>query len=202
MTKRSAVLGFVTLAICCTAVTNAKAQNPDDEVEMVVYTNGITLSNKSSVFYAPHTVASGESFRSISTKYYGSEEWSVYLSEVNKKSPLAQLEPGSTVYIVSDQTKLYFSDENSEEAVQTIEQFLDRVGPDTPLTHVWDEADIATELSTDGEWIINRYNTSKLRLIPSGQEGTELQFAFAQRSLLNIIILDDTLVDSVWIEVE
>jgi len=181
---------------------NLTAQPGKDEIEVKVYTNGITITNKTNAFYAPHTVSDGDSFKSLSMQYYGTDEYAVYLSEVNKKSPLEKLADGSSIYIVSDKATLLFRETNSQAILDTIQEYLATYGSGTALTCVWDDADIGTELLPNGDWVINKYLTGKLRIFRLGLEGPELHLAFAKKPLLDIITLNDTTIDSASIAKE
>src|SRR5580704_3524168 len=77
-----------------------KAQN-SEYVELRMTDEGVEIVQLEKMFYAPYTVEPGDTFESISTKFYGSPNYAENLAGALGVPVVHIPRPGSIVYILS-----------------------------------------------------------------------------------------------------
>lgn len=172
------------LLVCGAAIGT---EPPKDRIKLELYADGIRMIHQNQYFYAPYTVQTGDTFASLSKKFYDTLEYTVTLSEVNGLSPTQPLEPGTTIYITSDSAILHFTKGQEESQYRVVRDYLRRVKDSTKLTYVWDDADISMALSHEGKWILSKYETAKLRIFDPISQTPQLQLSYSKRSVLEIL---------------
>ena len=190
------LLLVVVLLLCCTS-SIAKTKIPKDRVKVEVYKNAIKLVHQNGYFAAPYKVKKGDTFASLSEKFYKTEDYTVALSEINHLSPNANLEPNSTILIASGSAVLLFGKGLEEQQYTTIYNFLNTVKDTSQLTCVFDGADISTEITHEGKWIITKYHSSLLRIFDPTEEKPELLLNYKMTPVLDIILSEPTYITSV-----
>jgi len=181
---------------------SVQAQSGSDIVKVELFSDAIRLHHQSGTFFAPHEVRAGDSFASLSRKYYGTPDYAGTLAEVNGVSPLEPLQPGSFVYITASSVDLKFKEKRAAAQLAVIRRFLATVGAATELTYVWDEAEMDMEMGKDGKWLLKKYNTAKLRIFPARAKSPELQLQYPKSPLLQIITANDTVIEQASVRQE
>jgi hypothetical protein len=145
------------------------------------------------LFFAPYVVEPGETFESISTKFYGSTEMVKYLAGA-LGVPEAYIPPaGSIAYIVTGALIFRFAPESAARDRQTAQQFLGRLPKGTRLTYQWATGNPTLKLTETGKSVLTRFDVSGMLLTPAGAQGPTLELKFPLRPLLTLIRRPETL---------
>jgi hypothetical protein len=164
---------------------SAYCQKSPEYVELRITDDGVAIAQLEKVFYAPYTVEPGDTFESISTKFYGSPDYAKTLASALGVPVVHIPRPGSTAYIVSRVIHFRFSAEKSETQKRTIEAFLATVPRGAKLSYTYD-GNPSLAISDTGDTILTGLDIKAFHL-RAGNQSTSLQLAFPMQPLLDLI---------------
>jgi hypothetical protein len=164
----------------------ANAQKTPEEVELQLTDEGVKIVQLQKTFYAPYTVEPGDTFESISTKFYGRPNYAANLAAALGVPVVHIPLAGSTAYIVSRSISLRFSPEKAKSQRRTVEEFLALLPKDKRLSYGYD-GNPSLSLSETGKWVLTKFDVSAFHLNPVNQPVPTLDLKFPLQPLLNLI---------------
>lgn len=165
---------------------SAYTETKPEHVELQITDEGVRVVRLEAAFYAPYTVEPGDTFQSISTKFYGSPEYAKNLADALSLPVVHIPRPGSIVYILSRSIDFRFSRENRRNQRKTVEEFLAMLPKDKRLEFGLDGNPSFTVTDT-GQTVLTRFDVKTFHLTPVNQSSTRLELKFPLQPLLNLI---------------
>jgi hypothetical protein len=184
--KRVSIFLLSCLCFMLVLHCDVQAQKESELIELKLEARGISLIHTNRFFYAPYIVKTGETFQSISEKFYGSRDQANLLAQVAGTTADSIPTPGSNVYIVTGQIFLNFSSAKKEGQAQTVQRFLRTLKKGTLFEYKWSKADVSVEYTPEGKQVMNKFNAAEIHLYASGAEKPRLVLVFAQKPVLEL----------------
>lgn len=167
----------------------------EEYVELRVLAGGLQVVQLQKPFFAPYVVEPGETFQSISTKFYGNPEGAQYLADALGVPVVHIPSPGSIAYIVSGSLTFQFPQASAARQKRTVEQFLALLPKGTQLTYQWATGNPSFTVTDAGKTVLTKMDVSGLLLTPVGGGASTLELMFPLRPLLTLISRAETLED-------
>lgn len=163
-------------------------------VELSLTETGAQVSlQQQPLFFAPYVVEPGETFESISTKFYGSSAGVKYLASALGVPEAYIPPPGSIVYVVAGALIFRFAPESAARDRQAALQFLAGLPKGTRLTYQWATGNPTFKRAETGKSFLTTFDVSGMLLTPAGAQGPTLELKFPLRPLLTLIRRPETL---------
>jgi hypothetical protein len=174
-------LGFMSV-LCC----NVHAQKESELIELKLEEKGIKLLHTNRFFYAPYMVKTGETFQSISEKFYGSRDQADHLAQAVGTTPDNIPAPGTIVYIITGEIFLNFNPVKAIGQAETVKTFIKDIKQGTLCEFKWSKVDILLDNTLKGNQVITKYNIAEIHLYATGSQKPTLIFVFDQKPLLEL----------------
>jgi hypothetical protein len=183
---RSGLVVAVLLALPFGGWNNANSEEEPEYIKLQLTADGIRIVKLNKVFFAPYTVEPGDTFESISTKFYGRPDYAQNLADALGVPVVHIPRPGSIAYIVSRSLDFRFSAEKGKDQKKTVEEFLAMLPEDKRLTYKYD-ANPSYTVSDTGKWILTKFDVKAFHIKPANQPSVTLELKFPLQPLLTMI---------------
>jgi hypothetical protein len=170
----------------------ADAARPKTLVELEVHDPGLVVKNLTENFWGPYDVEPGDTFESISTKFFGKPDYAKALADALGVPPVYIPPPGSIAYIPARGLAFLFSPDGAKSQKHTVEQFLAALPNGTKLIYQWAYGSPAMTL-VDGKWIMTKFDVAGMLIERADGKPPTLELKFPLRPIRSIILEGQTL---------
>lgn len=184
--SRSGLLLIVLLAVPFGGWNNANSAEEPEYIKLQLTNDGIRIVQLDKMFLAPYTVEPGDTFESISTKFYGRPDYAQNLADALGVPVVHIPQPGSIAYVVTRSLDFRFSAAKGKDQKKTVEQFLAMLPEDKRLTYKYD-ANPSLTVSDTGKWILTKFDVKAFHIKPANQPSVTLELKFPLQPLLTIM---------------
>lgn len=186
MNKRVHLFLFLFLILLVTQLFHvAIAEEKKALVKVILEKEGVRIENEKDLFVAPYLVQSGDTFQSISQKFYKTPKYAEFLAKTNKLPVDVTLSNGGSILIPVTDFSLKFKPERLQEQAQKVRSFLNAAGDENLFEYTWTQIDVNFSIE-DGKTTYTKFNPKNLELTAPNNKSLKLTISFIQQPLLKI----------------